>query len=152
MTVNDPKWPWLWMTNIFFDSYPPVIKGSNGKSHIMKSFYGNIIYKWGIFHDHVWLPEDTSVVPSICPSPCGRGGLRSLIWMVPNGMALRKAWGAQHIQPPFAETCAKLRMKKGWRYDNTIVFFTSSLWWSNIAMERSTMFNGKIHYFYGHFQ
>jgi len=23
---------------------------------------------------------------------------------------------------------------------------------SHIAMERSTMFNGKIHYFYGHFQ
>ena len=27
-----------------------------------------------------------------------------------------------------------------------------TLWWTNIAMERSTIFNGKIHYFYGHFQ
>ena len=26
-----------------------------------------------------------------------------------------------------------------------------TLWWSNIAMERSTIFNGNIHYFYGHF-
>ena len=25
-------------------------------------------------------------------------------------------------------------------------------WWTNIAMERSTIFNGKIYYFYGHFQ
>ena len=25
-----------------------------------------------------------------------------------------------------------------------------TLWWTNIAMERSTIFNGKIHYFYGH--
>ena len=129
MTMNDRQWPEMTMTlndQHFFDSYPPEIKGSNGKPHRMKGFYGNIIYKWGIFHDHVWLPEDTSVVPSICPSPCGRGGLRSLIWMVPNGMALRKACGAQHIQPPFAETCAKLRMKKGWRYDNTL-FFTPLL-------------------------
>ena len=27
-----------------------------------------------------------------------------------------------------------------------------TLWWTNIAMERSTIFNGKINYFYGHFQ
>ena len=27
-----------------------------------------------------------------------------------------------------------------------------TLWWTNIAMERSTIFNGKIHYFYGDFQ
>ena len=27
-----------------------------------------------------------------------------------------------------------------------------TLWQTNIAMERSTMFNGKIHYFYGNVQ
>ena len=27
-----------------------------------------------------------------------------------------------------------------------------SLWWTNIAMDRSTIFNGKIHYVNGHFQ
>ena len=27
-----------------------------------------------------------------------------------------------------------------------------TFWWTNIAMERSTIFNGKIHYFYGHVQ
>ena len=27
-----------------------------------------------------------------------------------------------------------------------------TLWWTNIAMERSIIFHGKIHYFYGHFQ
>ena len=30
-------------------------------------------------------------------------------------------------------------------------FFFRTLWWTNIAMERSTIFHGKIHYFYGHF-
>ena len=27
-----------------------------------------------------------------------------------------------------------------------------TLWWTNIAMENHHAINGKIHYFYGHFQ
>ena len=27
-----------------------------------------------------------------------------------------------------------------------------TLWWTNILLRKITMFNGKIHYFYGHFQ
>ena len=33
----------------------------------------------------------------------------------------------------------------------TTLWIDYTLWWTNIAMERSTIFHGKIHYFYGHF-
>ena len=33
-----------------------------------------------------------------------------------------------------------------------LAHYQHTLWWTNIAMERSTIFDGKIHYFYGHFQ
>ena len=33
-----------------------------------------------------------------------------------------------------------------------IIIDCYTLWQFNVAMERSTIFNGKIHYVYGHFQ
>ena len=64
-------------------------------------------------------------------------------------------WRKLYVGIPDVEALVDSHSKQSYgkwmNMDHSIhTWFT--LWWTNIAMERSTIFNGKIHYFYGHCQ
>ena len=77
--------------------------------------------------------------PRNAPAPCDLRPLRRTTWMM-NPRCGRGARGFQGGIP-------KARMAMGNPLHTEV-----TLWWTNILPWKITIFNGKIHYFYGHFQ
>ena len=64
--------------------------------------------------------------------------------------SIPEAWWTPMESMPFPMRCPKIWAR--WGEAPIRPGIVPTLWWTNIAMERSTIFNGKFHYFYGHVQ
>ena len=121
------------------------IATENGKHHP--------ICRWSIdrtqgLHCHIWLPDGHGPTYSLEDDP----GPFLYIWMgwTPrdrNRLPQERRWLRMYL-------IGSCRKEQQGSMLNTPSCDTipSTLWWTNILPWKITIFHGKIHYFYGHFQ